>query len=93
MPLCLVVCLPLLVSTSEAQELTPEIIREQFPEITRVTCNDHESGEMGICHGFSAPDGTFYMVFVQGHEPVFMRRVLPGQPYETIWRVNNDTAL
>lgn len=49
-------------------------------------CIEDESGERGFCQVGETPNGTIYLIFYQEGEPVFVRRVHPGQPYETIWQ-------
>ncbi len=70
--------------------LTPDDVLRQYPLIDRGPCTDNESGERGFCFLFRAGDG-FYMVFMQNDAPVFMRHVVPPNPYQTIWRA--DTPL
>lgn len=65
--------------------LTPNEVRERYTLIQRGECVDRESGEAGYCFFYQAPDRK-YVVFVQNGVPILVRHVLPGQPYETVWR-------
>lgn len=49
-------------------------------------CRDSETEQDGFCQLGRTPDGTIYMLFYQDQRPIFLRRVTPGQPYETIWQ-------
>ena len=79
--------------TSSAQvTVDPEWVRENSRLIDIKPCTDQESGEEGHCF-LSVDEPLIYMTFVQNGEPVFIRRVAPGQPYETIWRADGSLGI
>jgi hypothetical protein len=83
--------LVMMASTARGQTtLTPDDVLRQYPMIDRGACTDNESGERGFCFVFQTGDG-YYLVFTQNQAPVFMRHVVPPNPYRTIWRA--DTPL
>lgn len=47
-------------------------------------CRDHESGQEGYCYMGNTTDGRTLMMFWQGQELMFIRKVV-GDGYETIW--------
>ena len=55
-------------------------------------CTDNESGQSGRCYVFDRGDGTFYMVFTQQGEPVFVRQTLKEGGYITVWRFGEVEA-
>jgi hypothetical protein len=75
---------------NQATALTPDDVLRQYPLLESGPCVDNESGERGFCFLFRSGDG-YYMVFMQDDAPVFMRHVVPPNPYQTIWRA--DTPL
>jgi len=72
--------------------LTPNDVRERFPLIQRAPCTDQESGEGGLCFLFDAGN-SFYMVFTQQGVAIFMRHVVPPNPYQTIWRADTPQGI
>ena len=68
-----------------AKAENPDWVRENTRLVDVQPCTDNATGEHGTCF-LSVDEPVFYMTFVQDGEPVFIRRVIPGQPYETIWR-------
>jgi hypothetical protein len=73
--------------------LTPDEVRNQYPLFNQAPCTDNETGEQGHCFLFMAEDGNVYLVFTQSGEPVFVRFVRRGQPYEEVWRMDNSVDL
>ena len=55
-------------------------------------CTDNESGQSGRWYMFDRGDGTFYMVFTQQGEPVFVRQTLKEGGYITVWRFGEVEA-
>jgi hypothetical protein len=72
--------------------LTPDDVRERYTLIQRAPCTDDESGAEGTCFLYQAPN-EYYLVFVQRGQPTFMRHVVPGMPYQTIWRNTPGTNI
>ena len=76
-----------------ASALTPNEVKRQHTPLDSFPCSDNETGEQGYCHLFLADGGDFYLVFTQNGEPQFVRFVRLGQPYETVWMVDNAIDL
>lgn len=79
------IALSLALFPSGALAENPDWVRENTQLVRVMPCTDNESGERGTCFLSVDPPVT-YMTFVQDGQPVFIRRVVPGQPYQTIWR-------
>lgn len=77
---------------SQAGALTPDEVAAQFPVVQQGPCTDNETGDGGTCFLFRSEDG-FYVVFVQNGEPVFMRHVVPPEPYVEVWRAPAGISL
>jgi len=73
-------------------QTTPNEVANQYPLVERRPCTDNESGEPGFCFLFQAGDG-YYMVFTQDDAPVFMRHVVPPNPYVEVWRAPQGVSL
>ena len=82
----------LLFVSAPAIALTPNEVRENYPLLTQAPCSDSESGQSGRCYMFDRGDGTFYMVFTQQGEPVFVRQTLKEGGYITVWRFGEVEA-
>jgi hypothetical protein len=57
--------------------------------LEKARCTDSESGEQGRCIVIGVGKALF-MVFHDQRGPVFLRRVIPGIPYQTIWHRDRD---
>ena len=90
MRILLALCLALWGTTIKAEE--PNTIRDNYPLIAESPCSDNESGQSGRCYVFDRGDGTFYMVFTQQGEPVFVRQTLKEGGYITVWRLDGVEA-
>jgi len=82
----------MLLVCNPAFALSPNEVRENYPMITQSACLDSETGQLGHCFMFDRGDGTFYMVFTQHGEPVFVRQTLKDGGYITVWRFGEVTA-
>lgn len=85
------VLLVLFATTAMSQTVLP--IPSDAQLVHQGDCTDNESGERGFCQLGETPDGTIYVVFYQNNQPVFVRRVFPGKPHETIWSAPVGTSL
>ena len=90
MRILLALCLALWGTTIKAKE--PNTIRDNYPLIAESPCSDSESGQSGHCFMFDRGDGTFYMVFTQQGEPVFVLQTLKEGGYITVWRFGEVEA-
>lgn len=73
---------------SPAVALTPSDLWGA-PLVQEAPCRDHESGDQGHCY-IVEYNGVTLLVFHDQEGARFIRRVLPGQPYETVW--HRDTG-
>jgi len=87
----LVLCVAILTPSTTVAD-TPEFVRDNYPLVTAGGCEDQVSGEQGVCFIF-ATSGGFYLVFVQDGKPVFMRYIVPPNPYVEVWRAPRGVAL
>jgi len=90
MRILLALCLALWGTTIKAEN--PYTIRGNYPLLSQSPCVDKESGLVGHCYMFDRRDGTFYMVFTQEGEPVFVRETLQEGGYITVWKFGEVTA-
>ena len=91
--ICIALSLSLFLSGTSSAQVTvdPDWILANTELVHVADCTDQESGERGTC--FLSEDGpVIYMTFVQDAEPVFIRQVVPGQPYQTIWRADDSAV-
>ena len=90
MRILIALCLALWGTTIKAEE--PNTIRDNYPLVIDSPCSDSESGQSGRCYMFDRGDGTFYTVFTQHGEPVFVRQTLKEGGYITVWRFGEIEA-
>lgn len=90
MRILLALCLVLWGTTIKAE--APNTIKDNYPLIAESPCSDSESDQSGRCYMFDRGDGTFYMVFTQQGEPVFVRQTLKKGGYITVWRFGEVSA-
>jgi len=90
MRILLALCLVLWGTSTKAEN--PYTIRGNYPLLSQTPCADKESGQLGHCFMFDRGDGTYYMVFAQRGEPVFVRQTLQGGGYITVWKFGEVDA-
>ena len=90
MRILLALCLALWGTTIKAEE--PNTIWDNYPLLNDSPCLDSETGQLGHCFMFDRGDGTYYMVFAQRGEPVFVRQTLKDGGYITVWKFGEVTA-
>jgi len=60
--------------------------------VAQSPCEDRETKQKGICHGFQSSHG-FYLVLTQNGQPKMLRHVpAPGAPYVTLWEAPDFSA-
>ena len=78
------VFLGLSAATTKA-DITPDYVRDNFALVHETPCRDRITEDLGYCYMFIDQQATYYMVFVQDGQPVFIRQVLEEGGYETLW--------